>query len=112
MFTNQLTLDDALAEARKRDAIERAEINADSTWRDVALDAVRRTAGQHHEFTTDAVLTVLESAPASTHELRALGPVMIQAQKCGWIEPTDRFENSRSVSRHKAPKRIWRSLLR
>lgn len=107
----QLTLDDALA-ARERDAaMVRVDCAADTTWRDVALEAVRRVAMARREFTTDAVLERLERETAYTHEMRALGPVMSRAQKAGWIEPTQRFENSAAVSRHKAPKRVWRSRL-
>ena len=105
----QLTLDAALADRQRRDGIRRAGEHASTAWQHVALAAVRTAALRRREFTTDAVLDVLRGSAATTPELRALGPVMRRAQQAGFIEPTDRFVNSDSVSRHRAPKRIWRS---
>lgn len=98
--------------ATKRDnAIERVDKHADSDWKVLALETVKAVAQRFAEFSTDLVLAELANSPIRTHELRALGPVMLSARRAGYIEPTDRFENSNSVTRHKAPKRIWKSQL-
>lgn len=63
------------------------------------------------ELTSD---DVIERIPESfrTHELRALGPVMVRAAKWGWIAKSDRAgRNSRRASLHASPRTVWRSLL-
>lgn len=107
----QLTLDQAIAENVKRASIAQAEDHADPDWRAYALAAVKQVAERYAEFSTDKVLEAMTAAPVFTHELRALGPVMVSAQRAGYIVATNRFENSASVSRHRAPKRVWRSQL-
>lgn len=108
----QLTLDQAAAENAKRAAVQRVDEHAAPAWKEYALGVVKRVAERLTEFTTDEVLTEMQDAPVWTHELRALGPVMTAAQNAGYIVATDRFIPSASVSRHKAPKRVWRSCLR
>lgn len=107
----QFTLDDALAETAKREALAQVETHAAPDWKDYALETVKQVAQHCSEFSTDRVLEALQDSPITTHELRALGPVMVAAARAGYIVATDRFENSASVSRHKAPKRIWASLI-
>lgn len=107
----QLTLDHALAENAKRAALTQVESHADPDWKSYALKTVKQVAERFAEFSTDKVLEAMQDAPVFTHELRALGPVMLSAQRAGYIESTSRFENSASVSRHKAPKRIWQSMI-
>jgi hypothetical protein len=107
----QPTLDDYLAELAKQDALQRVEINADPLWRDVAYQCVVAVAQRTEEFHTDSVLSELAQYPVTTHEPRALGPVMMRAARDNIIVPTNRFEKSAAVSRHCASKRIWRSLI-
>jgi hypothetical protein len=107
----QFTLDDALAERAKQAALVRVEEHAAPGWKEYALETVKRIATGEAEFCTDRVLDELKTATVWTHELRALGPVMLRAARAGYIAPTARFVNSQSVSRHKAPKRVWKSLL-
>lgn len=111
MTARQLTLDAYAARIAREDGIGRADAHANPEWRDVALDAVRRAALRNLEFTTDAILPFLNETSVTTHEPRALGPVMLAAMRQGWIEPTDRVERSTSVSRHCAKKQVWRSRL-
>lgn len=107
----QLTLDAALAENRKREALQRVEEHADPDWKTFALETIRLVAETRYEFTTDEIQELLDIAPVQTHEPRALGAVMIQAARLGLIAQTDRFITSKSVRRHRAPKRVWRSLI-
>lgn len=92
-------------------AISRADKHADEAWKEAALNAVIACAIEHAHFTTDAVIELLAGMDVHTHEPRALGPIMRSAARSGYITATDRFENSASVSRHRAPKRIWKSNL-
>ncbi len=108
----QLTLDGELAEQSRADALQSVDDHADPDWRDVAYDCVVAVAQRFAMFTTDQVLDELAKHPSvTTHEGRALGPVMMRAAKAGVIVATDRFVTSEAVSRHKAPKRVWASII-
>jgi hypothetical protein len=43
----------------------------------------------------------------TTHDLRALGPVLVRAAKLGWIENTGSYV--KSARRHMSPLTLWRS---
>lgn len=107
----QITLDEYAARTARERAVAQVLQHAAPAWKEYVLATVKRVAETHREFTTDAVLDALTDAPVWTHELRALGPVMSAAARAGYIRPTDRLQNSHSVSRHKAPKRVWESLV-
>ncbi len=105
----QYTLDAALAEKARAQALEQVEANADDAWKRAAMSAVYDAARAKVELTTDDVLEILRTQPVATHEGRALGPVMLRAAQQGWIENTGRVKKSLAVSRHRAPKTIWAS---
>ena len=105
----QYTLDEALAIWERNIAMDVVDMAADADWRATALRAVEEVARQKTHLTTDDVLEVLAQSGQTTSELRALGPVMMRAAQAGWITATDRFVNSAAVSRHHAPKRVWKS---
>ncbi len=68
---------------------------------------------KHLNISPDLALpTDAATQPVATHEGRALGPVMLRASERGWIENTGRVKKSLAVSRHRAPKTIWRSRIR
>jgi len=94
---------------RQRDlALSRVE-QGKEVWIKEAKQAVWRCCQDFPEFTTDEVwATGLRKPPVG--DPRALGPVMLKAQKAKAIEPTERFRATRIVSNHAGPKRIWRSL--
>lgn len=108
----QLSLDAALADAARSDALQRVDEHADPDWRDVAYRCVLAVARRLEHFTTDEVIDELANHPAiTTHEPRALGPVMMRAARNNVIAATDRFVKSNAISRHRAPKQVWRSLV-
>ncbi len=93
---------------RQRDlALSRVQLNKED-WIKKAKQAVWLVAGDHTEFTTDDVWAT--GLPHPDGDARALGPVMLKAQKANVIQPTERFRPSRIVAYHAAPKRIWKSL--
>lgn len=93
-------------------AIAVADAHADPTWRAHALDVVQALALRRPEFSTDAVWHALDEEDGpETHERRALGGVMREAARAGWIEPTDRTVDSTRAIAHRGPKRVWRSLI-
>jgi hypothetical protein len=105
----QFTLDAALAAVERDKGMDLVQrFMDDDTKKAIAL-AIVAAAKTNGTFTTDAVL---EHLSAPVEELRVLGPLMTTAAHYGLIETTPYFENSASVSRHGAPKRIWRSLIR
>ncbi len=98
------------AQAAADEAIARVEAGADEDWLRHALNAVENCAMRMVHFTTDDVwdrLTNLEHPP----EPRALGAVMREAAKRGWVETTDRIRKSTRVACHGRPVRVWKSLL-
>lgn len=107
----QYDFDTMRAKLEKEKAVARVAKNADREWVVAARQAVEAVAKQFEEFTTDEVLEVLRLQPVATHEGRALGPVMIYAARQGWVKNTERVRKSSAVSRHNAPKTVWRSLI-
>lgn len=98
--------------ATSREAIDRAERNADDDWLTAANATVRRLAFTHDEFTTDDVWAVLDRLPVDTHERRALAAVMRRAARRGLIATTDRYTPSQRTACHGRPVRVWRSTYR
>lgn len=93
----------------KRDrAIERAERNADPIWYEDALAAVEHCARAEREFTSEDVAALIGR---SIREPRALGAVFRVAKDKGWITATERFVPATHPSRHRAPIRVWKSLI-
>ena len=71
-----------------QEAIRQVDEHADEEWKQLALEAVKICASLLDEVTTDDVWRALAAVPdVGTHEARALGPIMIKAQKLGIIEP-------------------------
>lgn len=87
----------------------RADDHAAPEWRDEAYAAVIRTARTLAEFTSDEVWTVGDLP--QTRENRALGPVILRAQRAGVIEDTGRIRRTKQVKSHGSPARVWRSLI-
>jgi len=106
-----MSKDDDDGKRGKDDGMGRADENANEAWKRAADEAVLKTAREKPVLTTD---DVLERMPAGvkTHEMRALGPVMLRAAKNGWIEKS--LHANRSTARptnHLRPLQVWDSLL-
>lgn len=103
----------ATAQAAKQEAVGRVAMHANPEWVQMAFQGVETLARIHAEFTTDNLWQFMETLGrgVSTHEPRALGPVMIAAQKRHWIAPTGRYEQSRRPACHLRPIAIWKSLI-
>jgi hypothetical protein len=76
-------------------------------WVEAALDAVKYVAETAREFTSDDLWDHI----TQPREPRALGAVMRNAQKLGYIKATDRWTPSERVECHGRPVRVWASLL-
>jgi hypothetical protein len=72
-------------------------------WKDAAWLALEDVVWRGQPFTTDDLLPALAGHDV---ELRALGALMRQAQKRGWITPGGYVASTRRES-HMRPKRQW-----
>lgn len=107
MTPHQLSLFSA-----RNEAIDRAEAGASSEWLAAAMDALKLVCHRQNTFTSSDVWFYLQGCGVTTHDNRAMGPVFTRAQGEGLCEPTDRFTAETRGTRHGAPVRVWRSLLR
>ncbi len=89
-------------------ALAQVEANADEAWKQAALAAIHEAARRFPAFIVDEVWPLIPPC-FETHEGRAIGALMVQAKKAGWIEPTPDFRASRVANHHATPRRIWRS---
>ena len=102
------TVDLQASEDAKTDGMLRVEANAPAGWIEQAVEKIRRVALRQPLLTSDDVwLEGLEHP----HESRALGPCFTRARGMGFVEPTDQFVLTAQVKRHRAPIRVWKSLL-
>lgn len=92
-------------------AIERVA-TASADWRSFAMRALRDACVANWEITSDDVWHVLaDRGIPSPGEPRAMGPVMVDAVKKGWVSPTDRVRSSAdpATRNHARPQRVYRS---
>lgn len=92
------------------DAIAQAGANANPSWKQAALEAVRKVALRLPAFTTDPIWAELGGFP-NTHDSRAMGYIIRQAVSLGYIENTGRTERTSRRSNHARPLTVWKSLL-
>jgi hypothetical protein len=99
-------------EAAKLDGMRRARRNADPEWWAYMLERVTEVARHKPFLFTDDIerLRMTRQGP-STHENRALGPLMREAQKNGVCEPTDYWVPSSQRVNHRRHMRVWFSLI-
>jgi hypothetical protein len=92
-------------------AIESVDEHADDEWKTVADECAFQVAKREPIVMAEMVRVELRKHPyATTHTLRALGPVMSRARKNGWLKRTDRFARSGDET-HGVPTVIWESLI-
>jgi predicted xylose isomerase-like sugar epimerase len=97
---------------RRDEAMGRADDHANNEWKVLASMAVFLLAGGMETFTTDDVWRLMATRPeVTTHEPRALGPVMTKAQVSGLIEPIPGlFRRSIQSVCHRRSKQVWRAI--
>jgi hypothetical protein len=88
-----------------RVSIDAAEDHADPQWYRSAFVTVKSLGLLGAEFTTDDVWAYLVS---TTHEPRAMGAVMRQAVRDGFIESTGRYIKSKRPECHMRPILVYR----
>jgi ribonucleotide reductase alpha subunit len=88
------------------EAIDAAGKFATPTWYEAAFKAIIDLCKLGQPFSTDAVWLRLEGL--ETPEPRAMGSVIRQAAKEGWIVSTGEYQRSTQASNHRRPVLLWR----
>jgi len=105
----------AQAMLAKDAGMKQAADNADQAWCDLMLELVRLTCLEQPRFTVDDPMDryeMLEGYKPATHELRAMGPVMMRAAKAGYCRKANVAPiPSRRRSLHASPRAVWESLI-
>lgn len=91
-----------------QEAVQRAADHANGEWLRDAQQAVRTLADGGKPFTTDDVWALLAiTSTAATHEPRALGAVIRQAQRDELIRHTGDWRKSTRPECHTRPCAVW-----
>lgn len=105
----------AEAERAKQAGMDQVEANANEVWIEYMADLVWDVCRARRQFTVDDVFDLYEAAPSgkpTTHELRAMGPVMNRVAKEGLCEKANvAAQPSRRASLHASPRTVWNSLI-
>lgn len=106
----------ATARENRDAAIEQVDGAATEQWKARALQAVGRAAVRQELLIVDDMWTEFRAADedfadTGTHELRAMGAVVLQACQRGWLARTDMYRASERPNCHANPRRVWRSLI-
>ena len=103
------------ADRAKRLGMKQVEDNANEVWIDFMLGLVWDVCRERRQFTTDDVWDLYnQSSPQrpTTHELRAMGPVMNRAANEGMCKKANLPGiPSRRASLHASPRTVWDSLI-
>jgi len=81
-----------------------------TTFQASALSAIHGAALACREFITDEAWARFDLATA-VGDNRGMGAAIQTAKRLGWIEPTNRFQQSSMRQNHARPCRVWRSLV-
>ena len=96
------------AESRRDEAIERVDKHGDEEWKDRALAAIDKAGLSGLRFLIAEDVLRWVGRPPVDSDPRVLGAVIRRAAARGFIEPTQDFRPGDSVTRHRAPCRVWR----
>lgn len=94
-----------------QDKIDGCLLASDKEWREAAAGRVRQLALNNQTFTSEAVLVWLDEHGYHTKDKRALGAIMQSFAKAGIIRAHG-YAAALRPERHKAPVRVWESLIR
>ena len=87
--------------------IEQGVTNAEQQWRNDVKWIVFNIAKRSETFTVNDIREQVARLPVKTHDGRALGGILKQAEKAGIIERTGK--KVPSVKGHFVPVEVWRS---
>lgn len=96
----------------KQIGMERALRAANPLWWQFMMEVARETARAKPFFFTDDLERIRQERQGpTTHENRAIGPLMIAAKNAGYCVPTDRWAESSQRVNHGRFMRVWYSLI-
>ena len=101
--------DPSAGKAGKRDGMDRAELHADPEWKRIMLICVLEVAKRKPFFSTDDLerWRLVYFPNHTTHEHRAIGPIMREAAKLEYcVKTLDWVESSQKIN-HQRPMRVW-----
>jgi len=100
-------------EEGKKSGMDRAERAADTYWWQCMLESAKAVAERKPYFFTDDIVRWCQynHPNASTHEHRAIGPLMRQVFILGYAVPTQDYVPSEQPQCHRRPMRVWYSLI-
>lgn len=100
-----------LGEDGKKKGMGRAERHANPAWWLAAEQAVVKVAKLKPKLTTDDIITEMTGSGTSTHEMRALGPLMRNAAADGVIEKALELpvKCATRPNNHRRPLTVWKS---
>lgn len=101
-------LDPVAGEIGKLEGVAHSEQSAGQPWQDDAVRLIKFLASRHPYIVSDDLWKKGLMMPG---ESRALGAAFIKAKKLGYVVATDHFVLTSQSKRHRAPVRVWRSLL-
>lgn len=87
----------------------RAESDFLSVWSELAYRTVELLTQRQATLTTDDVWMRIEHLP-KPNDPRALGPVMLRAQRNGLLTRSGAFRVSQHKANHKRPVSVWLSV--
>lgn len=91
--------------------IDDCMLASDKEWREEARKYARLLAELRQTFTSEMILNHLDKNGYKTKDNRALGAIMQSLVRDGVIKPIGYTQATRP-ERHKAPVRVWESLIR
>lgn len=91
------------ARARRDDAMQRVDANANDDWKDGAIRLIRDLP-RGHEFLTEDIREALDAGGFTVHDARALGPLVKAQQRAGYI---DAIGYRAARSSNLSPKVLW-----
>ena len=97
-----MTLDLSPARIARAEALLAVETGTDEDWKREAKAALWEAIKSRDTLTTDDI------ACPQPREPRAWGPIMLAAQRAGFIENTHTTRCSTSATCHARPKTVWR----
>lgn len=83
---------------------------ADPAWKFAAICALHECSRHIREFTADMVYRYIPNT-VSTHNLKAMGPVMRLGAKLGWIQKTEKYGYTDRIKGHRGILHVWDSLV-
>lgn len=98
-----------VAERKKTEGMEVAFRNANTKWRQAAVEHLQYLVETRRFITSEDVVLHLNGLGIVTGENRAMGAIMKAFERAGQIISTGRFTESRRPECHKSPVRIWES---